>query len=49
MTLPALTKSSKKQLKKGFIKITDHLPTDPPTTYPPTYRSPSSTYVKTED
>ena len=28
--------------KVGFIKTTDHLPTDPPTTYPPIY-------VKTED
>ena len=31
-------------LGMGFIKTTDHRPTDPPT-----HRPPSSTYVKTED
>ena len=40
------------RLLLGFIKTTDHQPTDPPTTYhlptdPPTFNPP--TYIKTED
>ena len=41
-----------KMFRKGVLlkpPTTFHLPTDPPTIYPPPHRPPSSTYVKTED